>query len=300
MCSAAGLEESSEVPDILLSEKGLRRAPQTARKRKNEMRRIKKRRVAIRKSTARLKKRGRRRKKVAATRRDLEALDQMLCKQLRLVERESKETRVLHEFSPDRLARHVLARVKNPADTGDLKLLERTFKGLQRESDVELHIRDDQVCSKAFKRPATLPTDTSLEAYTWLMLSDLDRWDRVYISSENGEWLLREPIRTLLRKQTKLHLLLAFSDEEEALVEAFGSSVRTAVIDPWRHNRHMTIVCDGKSPRRAIYFARRLRTPVITAVYLESIRDVQRLTKMFWQRWEEAKAEERAQSRQSR
>lgn len=245
LCSAAGLEESRELPDVLVSTKNLRKSRTRAR----------------------------------------------------------KETHLLHEFNCERLARQVLARIKNPANPDDLDLLERTLKGLQDEADVELHTQDDRVCSKAFKRPVTLTTPTSLQAYTWLMFRDLKPCDRVYMSSETGAWLTRKPIHEMLKDQRKMRVLLAFDLEKKTLRKKYGKPgkrLKRQLVNPWHHNRHMTIVCEGKQPVRAIYFARHLRTPVITAVYLDSIRDVKRMMEMHQTRWTEAKRGEKEARRQGK
>ena len=115
LCSAAGLEESNDVPDILISRQSLR-----------------------------------------ATR------DPNEPKREPLEERQRKpETHALHEFDPERLARHVLLSVKYDSDAPEVDVLTDTLRGLQTDSEVELHMRDDRVCSKAFKRPATLSTATA-------------------------------------------------------------------------------------------------------------------------------------------
>lgn len=43
----------------------------------------------------------------------------------------------------------------------------------------------------------------------------------------------------------------------------------------------MTVVCSGSAPSRAVYFARRLRSPLITPVYLEKPRDALRVKRTF-------------------
>jgi hypothetical protein len=198
------------------------------------------------------------------------------------------EHKELHHFDPEALAHHVLAHVRNPASFTDVCVLTNTLGEIQEQSEVEFHTRDDRVCSKAFKQPATLPTSTSLKAYTRLMLRDLNPGDHVYVCSEKGDWLLHEPVKTLLA-QTQLSVLLAFPDEADTLRETYPGRLRLAVIDPWRHNRHMTIICKGDRPKVATYFARRLRNHAITAVYLENIADVDLLMQMYRERWDEAK-----------
>jgi hypothetical protein len=362
LCSAAGLTDSKEAPDILLSDEALRRdrdrlKPTKRRTRETkkalaiekELRRSRKRQEALREQPSekkKLKKELRRsveltkqlakpieiekqlrqedaaafekvlrkrRKSREKTHQEKEELENRLTKiqeslnatskrrvrkklkgkakdlQRRIDKRTPPPERTkLHKFDPETLAHHVLAHVKNPSSLTDAKLLTQTFREIQKHSEVELHIRDDRVCSKAFKDPATLPTSSSLQAYTRLMLCDLNPDDEIYISSEKGEWLLDEPIRTLLANQAKLSVLLAFSDEAKNLLAAYPGRISLALIDPWRHNRHMTIVCKGNRPTVATYFARRLRTHVITAVYLENIADVELLMQTYSERWDEA------------
>lgn len=233
-CSAAGLIETSFIPDVLESENCLQRCAKAASPGTNESHR-------------------------------------------------------LHDFEADKLARHVLSRVRNLAGKRDLRLLTETIEGLQTESDVELHTQDDRVCSKVFEQPVTLRTTTALKAYTWLMMRDVDPDDRVYISSETGDWLLKDPVLDMLKNQKHMRALLAFDIKEGDIRKEFSEEhLELQYANPWHHNRHMTIVCKGKRPTRAIYFARHLRTPVITAVYLHNIGDVERLMKTYERRWTEA------------
>lgn len=199
-----------------------------------------------------------------------------------------EETRRLHEFDPQLLAHHVLRKVKNPLIDEDIKLLKQAIEVLQSKSDVEIHTQDDHVCSKAFRRPAILTTATSLQAYTSLMLRGLEPRDEIYISSETGHWLLTDSVVEALKQTRTIRVLLAFDIDKKDLKEKYGRRVKPLVIEPWRHNRHMTIVCQGNRPVKAIYFARRLRTPVITPVFLDGPRDVQRLMTMYMARWDEA------------
>ncbi|MFI4990586.1 MAG: SIR2 family protein [Solirubrobacterales bacterium] len=210
-------------------------------------------------------------------------------------ERDRPDTQALNRFDPEALAQHVMARVKN-ANSNDVLMsnLRDTFDEIQNESEIELHMRDDRVCSKAFRRPMTLPTATSLEAYTRLLLNRIGEGDHVYISSETADWMLRDDFMPKLERAERIHLLLAFDTKRKALCEAYGrKKLKVTTIDPWRHSRHMRVVCKGDTAERAIYFARRARNPVITAVYLDDISDVLLLRKLYVERWNESYAEER-------
>jgi hypothetical protein len=56
----------------------------------------------------------------------------------------------------------------------------------------------------------------------------------------------------------------------------------------------MTIVCNGDNPARAVYFARRLRAPLITPVYLAEAKDAERMKRAFDLMVEELQEEEEA------
>lgn len=125
---------------------------------------------------------------------------------------------------------------------------------------------------------------TSLDIYTKRLFDDLGPSDEVYISRETGEWLLKNKrMAELLKRQGngKVVVITAFEFKTGELLTRFGGRLRIHTMDPWRHNRHMTIVCRGNQPWRAVYFARILRTPLITPVYLSSPADAERVKGAF-------------------
>jgi len=187
----------------------------------------------------------------------------------------------LREFVPDQLARHVITRIGN-GDPRAKGRLAAALRNLQAGSEVEVNATDDRVCAKAFDSPLTLPTVTALSIFTAALFKDLEPADAVYISCETGEWLLEDDaVYELLSKQEKVVVLTAFEFKHVDLRRRYDARLRLRTIDPWRHNRHMTIVCRGEVPSRAVYFARRLRAPVITPVYLEASRDARRVKHAF-------------------
>lgn len=199
------------------------------------------------------------------------------------------ETQKLHEYVPGRLAAHVGREVKNPMTADQLQGLETTLAELQRATDVEYHVQDDKVCAKAFRSPVILPTRTSMKVYTWMLLHNLGRNDHLYMCSESGRWLLEPSMVDILKRHKHIHVLLAFDLDRKELRRRYKkANLELRIVNPWHHNRHMTIVCQGDQPRRAIYFARHLRSPIVTAVYLDSIRDVRQLMRAFKMRWDEA------------
>jgi SIR2-like domain len=252
LCSSAGLEECEELPDVLVSRP-------TFRKRTLENSK------AARRRRKRNKRRGIKRR---------------------------RESQRLHEVKRRALAKHVIARIVGHPSSRDLDLLVRTIGAMQRGSEIELHTQDDRVCSKAFRRPATLKTITSLHIYTWLMLRNVRKRDRVYICAETGAWLLRSSVPAMLRKPRKMRSLQAFDTEETLIRKHFPKQrLKLELQNPWHHNRHMTVVCRGKEPDQAIYFARHQRNPIITAVYLSDPTDVRTMKVVHRRRWKEAKQE---------
>ena len=210
----------------------------------------------------------------------------------------------LRGISVEKLADKVLNHVSNPRQPGDADALKGALRELMRGTEIELHSRSDRVCSKAFFHPVTLPTRTALEAYTRVMLEDLHPEEPILLISETGEWLTDKKIAKLL-KGKQLKLVVAFSSQQGPLNTAYPSpEVRCLnTPDPWRHNRHMTIVTDRQGNKRAIYFYRRLRTPYVTPVFLHDHRDVGRLTKGFnviWAELEEGKAAQEAKAAKER
>lgn len=186
----------------------------------------------------------------------------------------------LREFVPRSLSRHVAAHI-GKAHEGE-RALANTLRKLQEGSEVEIQATDDRVCAKAFDSPMTLPTVTSLRVFSLSLFKDLAPIDEIYISCETGEWLLSdEEMLDVIRGQENVEVLTAFDFKSEPLKKRFGDRLSIHHIDPWRHNRHMTIVCKGNVPMRAIYFARRLRTPMITPVYLSQPADAARVKRTF-------------------
>jgi hypothetical protein len=187
----------------------------------------------------------------------------------------------LREFKPKKLARQVVNEL-GLSDKNAVRNLEHALRELQTDSEVEIQPTDDRVCSKTFDAPLTLPTVTSLDIYTKRMFDDLDKDDEVYISCETGEWLLKNSgMAKLLQRQRKVVVITAFEFKMKELKRKFRGRLRVETMDPWRHNRHMTIVCRRRQPWRAVYFARILRTPLITPVYLDSPADAVRVKGAF-------------------
>lgn len=188
----------------------------------------------------------------------------------------------LREFHPKSLASLVAVRLGKDQDGREQRRLARTIKSLQEGSEVEIQATDDQVCAKAFDDPLTLPTLTALRVFTLSLFKDLEPDDEVYISCETGEWLLADSeMRELLARQLKVEVVTAFDFKERKLKNVYGDRLELEAINPWRHNRHMTVVCSGSEPARAVYFARRLRAPMITPVYLRQARDARRVKRAF-------------------
>ncbi|HST69590.1 MAG TPA: SIR2 family protein [Solirubrobacterales bacterium] len=203
----------------------------------------------------------------------------------------------LREYVPNLQAEHVISQIgaKEPSVE---KRLARALRRLQDGSEVEIDATDDQICAKAFDSALLLPTITSLSVYTQGLFKDLQPRDEVYIICETGEWLLKKKMVDLLSAQEHIEVITAFELKSAQLKKKYGSRLALHTIDPWRHNRHMTIVCRGGVPQRAVYFARRLRAPNITPVYLKEVNDAERVKRTFELMRTEAEAEAERQTNQ--
>lgn len=196
----------------------------------------------------------------------------------------------LREFVPNLQAEHVISQI-GAKDPSVERRLSRTLRRLQDGSEVEIDSTDDQICAKAFDNAFPLPTVTSLSVYTRSLFDGLQPEDEIYIICETGEWLLEKKMINLLSKQKHIEVITAFELKWTQLKRKYGDRLKLHAIEPWRHNRHMTITCRGSFPQRAVYFARRLRTPMITPVYLKEVKDAERVKRTFNLMRAEAEAE---------
>lgn len=197
----------------------------------------------------------------------------------------------LREYVPNLQAEHVISQIGAKDPPSVERRLSRALRRLQDGSEVEIDATDDQICAKAFDSALPLPTITSLSVYTQSLFKDLQPKDEVFIICETGEWLLEKKMINLLSEQEHIEVITAFELKWIQLERKYGSRLRLHAIDPWRHNRHMTIVSRGGVAQRAVYFARRLRTPIITPVYLKEVNDAERVKRTFDLMRTEAEAE---------
>jgi hypothetical protein len=193
----------------------------------------------------------------------------------------------LRVADPELLAEHVVKSLgHNYLRRGELiKTLAKTLATLQEDTEIEVHSRDDRVCSKIFTDAKVLKTLTALRGWTNVILESDRPYNELWVVAETGEWLSDPEIVEIREgRPVQLRLLRAFKSPDAPR----GDWVDARVL-PWgRHNRHMTIVCDSGKPRAAIYFARRLRTPTVTPVHLSDGDDLDRMTAAFEQLWKEA------------
>jgi hypothetical protein len=209
---------------------------------------------------------------------------------------QSNGTAPIHKLQladPDKLAAHAAKSLDlSRRDKKSLmRLFTRTLKYLQTDTDIEVHSRDDRVCSKIFAEPLTLKTLTALQGWTREMLRTDAEEDELWLVAETGAWLTEPGVADILRDHYRGVKLLSAFDADLTIPTGIDLKVRRL---PWgRHNRHMTIVCNSGKPRAAIYFVRRLRAPTVTPVYLSNQNDLKRVSAAFEQLWEEADIYER-------
>jgi hypothetical protein len=212
----------------------------------------------------------------------------------------------LPQIDAQRMARHVLNEIDasrwprrtcalNSRAQADLDLLARALKGLATKDELEIHSLDDRICSKVFVTPRVLATHTTFQRWTTAMIAD-DDFDELRIVAETGGWLAAKEQRKQFERlgEGKIQLLVAFDMRVKGLKKAYGDRLDYRLIPWWRHNRHMRVVYDHGVPLRGVYYARRLRTSLVTPVALRHGADLKRLGLSFEGLWAEADAYKRA------
>jgi hypothetical protein len=92
---------------------------------------------------------------------------------------------------PNRLAGHVVKSLgHNRLRRGELtKALTKTLSTLQKDTEIEVHSRDDRVCSKIFADAKVLKTLTALRGWTNVILESERPYNELWVVAETGEWL---------------------------------------------------------------------------------------------------------------
>lgn len=206
---------------------------------------------------------------------------------------------VLRAVDPDRLAARALLEIDShkwsptqglSAELGDQKRdLEEIIKELYDGDELEIHSLNDRVCAKVFVDPLILRTHTAFHALADKLLDGED-YDEIRVVAETGGWLADEDVSAKLQrlKRKRVKVITAFDLREGKLEEKLGLRVDQRLIPWWRHNRHMRLLCQGGQPVRALYYARLLRTSMVTPVFLDDGADLKRL-ELGWERlWQEA------------
>jgi hypothetical protein len=202
--------------------------------------------------------------------------------------------RALPVIAPAALAAHVLAGIdpiRFPRDGRagrEHARLATVLKHLRDGDEVEFHSRGDRISSKVFVAPRVLPTRTAFRAWSGTLTDDPKAFDELRIVAETAGWLEG---RKELRK-TKLKLILAFDRSAKDLRKEFRHA-EIRYLPWWRHNRHMRLAFWEQRPVGGVFYARRLRTSMVTPVYLYDAEDLRRAELNFDLLWDEAKAYEK-------
>jgi hypothetical protein len=209
-------------------------------------------------------------------------------------------THTLRAIDPQRLASRVLSEIDSskwsapdaPSDelAAQAERLASIMSELCSEGELDIHSLDDRVCSKVFVEPLLLPTHTAFHAWARKLLVG-DDYDEIRIVAETGGWLTEDGVRDWVDRlgDGKIKVIVAFDLHKSAFKERLGARVDLQRIPWWRHNRHMRLLCKNGQPVRGLYYARLLRTSMVTPVFLRHGADLKRL-ELGWERlWQEAK-----------
>jgi SIR2-like domain len=208
---------------------------------------------------------------------------------LRSIDERLLASRVLAEIDSSKWSTHALS----PALRSQKRHLASVIEKLSTKDELEIHSLDDRVCSKVFVDPLILPTHTAFHGWSRELLVG-DDYDEILVVAETGGWLAKAGTLQQLEVlgEGMVKLIAAFDMRAALLDESLGDIVDMRCIPWWRHNRHMRLLCKGGQPLRAIYYARHLRTSMVTPVFLQHGADLKRL-KLGWDRlWQEAEDHE--------
>jgi hypothetical protein len=211
----------------------------------------------------------------------------------------------LREIEPAKLAAHVLGEIDSsrwPSPeiedaSPEADRLRDVIRRLYNEDEVEIHSLDDRICSKIFVAPRVLRTHTAFQAWHDKMLEP-DDYDEIRVVAETGGWLRGAHDGrpgTLGKGMVKLIVAFdrrLFDERPDGLKNLYGDTLDARRIPWWRHNRHMRLFCREGHPVRALYYARRLRTSMVTPVFLDDPADLKRLAQSWDLLWAEAKLHE--------
>jgi hypothetical protein len=231
--------------------------------------------------------------------------------------RKRDEWHPLPQLDLTRLRDRVLREIVDAPSQAHEEMLLEELEAINKDSEYELHSRDDRVCSKTFSAPIVLQTLSSLDAYSFDLVQRAGRKPdetQLDIISETGDWLLNrsDTFKQNLGAAGRIRLIVAFLTNVRELYDKFPQ-IDIRYLQPWHHNRHMVILRLGLRPEdkhdeqpengdkkeqeepceaaaeRAVYFARHHRTPYVTPVLLKRIRDIDILGATFKDRWATAR-----------
>lgn len=150
------------------------------------------------------------------------------------------------------------------------ELFSSTLMYLYRDKEIELRGKADPIYNKVFIRPRPVRTLTGLSYETEHILQR-QPWDKLFVIAETGEWLLSPRMVELIgdKEDLKIYMIVADRSFESQLKEKFGiKSVEIRSLNWWDHNQHVTLTVHDRTAQSAIYFTRRLRSPLISPIWL--------------------------------
>ena len=184
---------------------------------------------------------------------------------------------VVREMDRKRLFLNVCSMV-TPETNARLKACERTFLDtllmLDESQEIEIRAALSAADRAIFINPTVIRTVRHLRDETTSLLANKD-WNLLLVSAETGEWLKDPEITEIIgrAKDRRLAFVVADRTFEDDLVQMYpGRIVEFVQMNPWEHNRHMTIAIRGEyEPVGSIYFDRPRRASDVTPLRLDAV-----------------------------
>ena len=172
-------------------------------------------------------------------------------------------------------------------------LLEKILKS----NEVEIGLETDPRNKWLFKKSEQIYSMIELHKKT-LQLIDYQECITLKLICETGQYLWGEPFLKHLNGSNikKIEVIIVNSDGVAPLYKKYAKddaknklknefkefNIKIYELSWWRHNRHITISIDTQNkPIEAIYFRRRLKSPIIHPVLLRDILDLKTAMKIF-------------------
>jgi hypothetical protein len=177
--------------------------------------------------------------------------------------------------------------------TAGQQMLNDVLDALYHGEEVEVISSRSSRRTLLFESPEELSSFAATRIYTRQLLQS--HWDQLWCVAETGDWLGKDDVveAAAARGNRSIAVIVADEARKRHLEEKYrtaGVKIWVVTLPWWLHNQHMTLAV-RRTPQRALFFERRLRSLAINPVGLERPADLNVIRETFLAYW--AKASQR-------